>query len=206
MKDISNQASPYDNSRNGNPFYKQTTGKITVFILLILLAIAARKYVLSGSNKNNPNDLPRQVVSTLLPGTNISQTSTNSVGNISFNDSLKLDKLHAYQQDINLCWSEITKHHKVPWKSRNISGYKEALIKGITLCNELNVKLDMLEPTGEFAPLFLNEKEYVFNSGLSFKYYLDYVNTKNKSDIELGNRYLNSTNSYAKARKLSIPE
>ena len=207
MKEIKNEPSLYDNSRAGNPFHRQTVRIISVIVLLVIIGGVIKTY----SGRKFVSEIPYKSAADISSIAHeetgpISPSTGNQKELISQSESQLISKLFAVEQEVNNNWSEVSRFHRVKWESRHINKYKQALINAIASCDIILIELDSITNKGHFEQLFLIVKERITNSRLAFKYYLNYISSKDPSDIELGNNYLRLVNQNGDQRKLKFRE
>jgi ferritin len=68
------------------------------------------------------------------------------------------------------------------------------LTNGIITCNNQIQIISSIKPSEIFIPLLDITINYINDSSNAYKYYLNYANYHNKSDLDIANQYLNSVN------------
>ncbi|HHW01580.1 MAG TPA: hypothetical protein GXX35_01970 [Thermoanaerobacterales bacterium] len=124
----------------------------------------------------------------------ISQTSTSDLKIISKEQEIYLKNLQTCRDSINQSLLKLSDFHKVPYQSRNMKLYKEVLIEGVANCEKWENMLAGQKTVKPFESLLVTTQEYANISKLAFKHYLDYINNKSKSDIEIANKYIEMVN------------
>lgn len=207
MKEIENEPSLYDNSRAGNPFHRQTVSIFGVIALVLVVGLVFKTY----SGRKLVTEIPYKSATDISSASvekngSFPSSTVNQKGLIPKAESQLINKLFAAEQEVNNNWSAVSKFHRVKWESRDIKGYKQALINAIASCDIILIELDSITDKGHFEQLFLIVKEQITNSRLAFKYYLNYIGSKDASDIELGNNYLQLVNQNGDQRKIKFRE
>ena len=88
----------------------------------------------------------------------------------------------------------ISKQNLIPFEQRDQNGYKAELLNAIVLCDNEIKKLAGAKPSTAFQPIAIITQEYIANRRSAYKYYLNYISTRNIGDNDLGNKYLTMGN------------
>lgn len=199
MKGRSPSATPYDNSRDGNPFLRahKPKSKSTSFFLLIFFAIlfvfAFKNWSKLGFESLTSSSAVNIAQSPLVTQTTL-PASKNPNTALSSSDASYLQTLKSFMTHLKEPWQKVSEHHQIPWDQRNVEQYQVALLNGIAACDQALIGLEGVQRNTKFEGLKSISKEYVSYSRLSFKSYLDYSYSQNPSDIALGNKYTTLTN------------
>lgn len=68
------------------------------------------------------------------------------------------------------------------------------LSSGIITCNKQSQLISTITPSEIFKPLVDITNDYINDSSNAYKYYLNYTNYHNQSDLDIANDYLNFIN------------
>lgn len=108
---------------------------------------------------------------------------------------IEIDK---YFEDIRIPLGTISEQHKLQYHERNIAQYREVLLQGITACDQAMTGLETAKYPGQFVELNYIAKDFVYNTHMALKHYLEHTYSNNHSDIVIGNNYLEKSNANMK--------
>jgi hypothetical protein len=198
MKNVNQKIDIYDTTRKGNPFYNYETETpewkgilfgISSFIFLAFIIFKIYQYTKPSTSRQG-NNITLQSNS----DPSVTKNQTHTKGNVSKVDALILKQLQPIQSSLNSYSDKISEQNKLPYEKRNINDYRTVLLDSIVDCDKEEHVLPSINTSTNFEPLISNLNESITNSRYAYKYYLDYTNTMNPSDIELGNKYLSLAN------------
>lgn len=197
------EKSIYDTTRSGNPFgdegkARQRNGYITKMLYFFAIPICSLlisyvSHVIPSSvlNGSAPLALPSAYPSTI-------SSSASQVSNVTGKKAVsKTD--NAFLNSFTLISNNslvISKQNLIPFEQRDQSSYKAELLNAIVLCDNETKKLSGAKPSTAFQPIAIITQEYIANRRSAYKYYLNYISTRNISDNDLGNKYLSMGNQH----------
>jgi len=211
------EKSIYDTGRSGgNPFRDEVKIKrenhiVTRFILFSIIPISiwliqfAISHVAPTSTVKSPlafattttsvakSSVPVEPTSVYPPTTSMSAPSVSNGANkkpVSKADAAYLDSFTLISNNSEV----ISKQNLIPVEQRDQSLYKAELLNAIVLCDNETKRLSRAKPSAVFKPIATITLEYIASRRNAYKYYLDYISTRNNSDNDLGNKYLTMGN------------
>ena len=196
------EKSIYDTTRSGNPFgdegkARQRSSYLTKALYLFAIPICSLliPYIISqvGHSSNATSLTPIAISPAYTPITSVSAPAVINVSgkkSVSKTDNTYLDAFTLISNNCEI----ISKQNLIPVEQRDQSIYKKELLNSIVLCDNEKKRLSGSKPSPAFQPIADLTVEYISSRRNAYKYYLDYISSKNISDNDLGNKYLTMGN------------
>lgn len=197
------EESIYDTTRSGNPFRDEEknrtfpTGVKVIFSIIVMPIVCLIAISLAVSHVTPTAVAKKSVLvapTSMKPLTSYtSAPPMSSVPNrkpVSKADAAYLESFTLISNNSNI----ISEQNLIPPEQRDQSIYKAELLNAIVLCENETKRLSSVKPSTVFQPIAIITLEYIANRRSAYKYYLDYISTRNISDNDLGNKYLTMGN------------
>ena len=192
----------YDTTRSGNPFgdegkTRQRNSYVTKMLFFFAIPICSLliPFIVSYfSHTSNAKSLtPVVLAPAYTPTTSVSGPQVSNVTgkkSVSKTDNTYLDSFTLISKNSEI----ISKQNLIPVELRDQISYKKELHNAIVLCDNEKKRLSGFKPSPVFQPIANLTVEYISSRRNAYKYYLDYISTRNISDNDLGNKYLTMGN------------
>lgn len=177
--------SPYDYylHRGKNRGFKKTgsrvAGTVAVFLIIVLVA-----WIYNNREGADPTPLP-----IANPGP---VPATHGERLVPAGEATLLQSLGRYNIQMGEAMEAIGAYHATPHNQRDLHGYRQALLNGMSVSAEIESGIDGLQVPSELSGLAQIAKECTLHSGQACSSYLDYLATGKSSDIEKGNHFLST--------------
>lgn len=105
-----------------------------------------------------------------------------------------LHKITQSKEAVNQAIKEVSQQHSLSNSNRNTENYRDVILQGITACEQSQLELQAENPPRELQELYNISKQYIMNSQIALKHYLNFTHSQNNSDIIIANDYLSQAN------------
>ena len=192
----------YDTTRSGNPFgdegkARQRNSYVTKMLYFLAIPICSLliPFVISHVTSASVVKGSAQVAlpSAYPPSISVSAPQVSNITGkkaVSKMDNAFLDSFTLISNNSLI----ISKQNLIPFEQRDQSKYKAELLNAIVLCDNETKRLSGAKASTAFQPIAIITQEYIANLRSAYKYYLNYISTRNISDNDLGNKYLTMGN------------
>lgn len=196
------EKSIYDTTRSGNPFGDEgkirrsnhIVTKMLFFFAIPICSLLIQYTVSHVAHTSAAKSLtPVALAPKYTPTTSVSAPQVSNVTGkklVSKADNTYLDSFTLISNNSEI----ISKQNLIPVEQRDQSIYKKELLNAIVLCDNEKERLSGSKPSTVFQPIANLTVEYISSRRNAYKYYLDYISTRNISDNDLGNKYLTMGN------------
>ena len=99
-----------------------------------------------------------------------------------------LDQLQNAIDPITNSYRALAPYHQ-QFSQINFADYRNVLLQGISACDRGKVVLDGLTPQKDMQALYLAARDYLANSELALKNYLEFTYSRKQSTLAIANNY-----------------